>query len=149
MDVIFFTSPEELRTWLMEHHDTAKEVWVGFFKKGADTPGITYTQAVDEALCLGWIDGIRKGIADRSYTNRCTPRKPHSIWSAVNIKRAGELIEQGRMQASGLREFTERDRSRERQYSFEQDSHTLDPAYEEQLRANEAASAFFAAQAPS
>src|SRR5262249_4039787 len=149
MDVIFFTSPDELRAWFQEHHDTEKELWIGFHKKGADTLGITYAQAVDEALCFGWIDGIRKGIDDRSYTNRFTPRKPRSIWSAVNIKRAGELAEQGRMQPSGLKEFTERDRTREKQYSFEQESHTLDPAYEEQLRANEAAWAFFAAQAPS
>jgi uncharacterized protein YdeI (YjbR/CyaY-like superfamily) len=149
MDATFFTSPDELHVWLVEHHDTAKELLIGFFKKGAKMPGITYAEALDEALCFGWIDGIRKRIDDRRFTIRFTPRKPRSIWSAVNIKRAGELVAEGRMQPAGLREFTERDRTREKQYSFEQESHTLDPAYEVQFRANDAAWAFFMAQAPS
>jgi uncharacterized protein YdeI (YjbR/CyaY-like superfamily) len=149
MDATFFTSPDELHAWFMEHHDTEKELLIGFYKKGAETPGITYAEALDEALCFGWIDGIRKRIDDRRFTIRFTPRKPRSIWSAVNIKRAGELVAEGRMQPAGHKEFTERDRTREKQYSFEQESHTFDPAYEERFRANAAAWAFFAAQAPS
>lgn len=149
MDATFFTSPDELRAWLAEHHDTATELLIGFYKKGAEMPGITYAEALDEALCFGWIDGIRKRIDDRRFTIRFTPRKPRSIWSAVNIKRADELVAAGRMQPAGLREFTERDRTREKQYSFEQESHALDPGYEEQFRAHDAAWAFFAAQAPS
>src|SRR5215471_13474949 len=114
MDIVYFTSPDDLHAWLAEHHTTATELWIGFFK-GTQTQGITYAQARDEALCSGWIDGIRKRIDDSRFTIRFTPRKPRSIWSAVNIRRAGELIEQGRMQPSGLRAFNERDREREKQ----------------------------------
>jgi uncharacterized protein YdeI (YjbR/CyaY-like superfamily) len=149
MEPTFFTTPDELHAWFQAHHDTEKELLIGFYKKGTETPGVTYAQALDEALCFGWIDGIRKRIDERRFTIRFTPRKRRSIWSAVNINRAGELAAEGRMQPSGLREFTERDRTREKQYSFEQERHTLDPAYEEQLRANEAAWTYFAAQAPS
>ena len=148
MDVVYFISPDDLHAWLAEHHATATELWIGFFK-GTQTQGITYTQALDEALSSGWIDGIRKRIDDSRYTIRFTPRKPRSIWSAVNIRRAGELIEQGRMQPSGLRAFNERDRGRERQYSFEQQHVALDAAYEEQFRAHPAAWDFFQTQPPS
>jgi uncharacterized protein YdeI (YjbR/CyaY-like superfamily) len=149
MEPIFFATPDEFRDWLQEHHDSASEVWVGFYKKNADTTGITYKEAVDEALCFGWIDGIRKGIDAQRFTNRFTPRKPRSIWSAVNIKRANELIESGRMAPPGLRAFTERDPARANLYSFEQTEHVLDPASEAEFRAHPAAWEFFAAQAPS
>src|SRR5579859_7973797 len=108
MDVIFFATPDELRAWLAAHHETAGELWVGFHKKGTGTPSVTWPEAVDEALCVGWIDGVRKGIDAASYTIRFTPRKPGSIWSAVNIARVAELERQGRMRPAGLAAFARR-----------------------------------------
>lgn len=109
MEVVFFPTAADFRLWLDKHHDTDREVWVGFYKKNSGKESITYPEAVDEALCYGWIDGIRKSVGEISYTNRFTPRKLHSNWSAVNIKRVGELTELGRMHPSGLRAFEARD----------------------------------------
>lgn len=97
LEPIFFESPASLRDWFAQHHDRATEVLVGFHKKHTSRPTVTWPQAVDEALCVGWIDGIRKGIDDDRYTNRFTPRKPRSNWSAVNIRRVAELKKEGRM----------------------------------------------------
>src|SRR5215472_13528938 len=97
----FFKSAPAFRKWLEAHHATTGELWVGYYKRASGKPSITWPESVDEALCFGWIDGIRKSLGEISYTIRFTPRKPCSIWSAVNIKRANELIEQGRMQAAG------------------------------------------------
>jgi uncharacterized protein YdeI (YjbR/CyaY-like superfamily) len=99
----FFRSHLEFRAWLEEHHDQAQELWVGFYKKSSGKPSITWPEAVDEALCFGWIDSIRKAVDETSYTNRFTPRGARSTWSAVNIKRAEELIRQGRMRPAGLK----------------------------------------------
>jgi uncharacterized protein YdeI (YjbR/CyaY-like superfamily) len=148
MDPVFFQTPSDLRDWLEENHATAKELWVGFYKKGASQAGITYSQALDEALCYGWIDGIRKTIDAATYTNRFTPRKPRSNWSAVNIKRVGELIEMGRMRPSGLAAFNGRDPARQGQYSFEAPSRELSDEYNEQFRANKAAWDYFQSQPP-
>jgi uncharacterized protein YdeI (YjbR/CyaY-like superfamily) len=144
----FFRSQSELRRWLEAHHDTARELWVGFYKKHAKREGITYAEAVDEALCFGWIDGVRKSVDDSSYMNRFTPRKPRSIWSAVNIKRVGELAERGRMRPPGLAAFAARDEARSRVYAYEQRSQGLGPEYEREFRANERAWTFFEAQPP-
>ncbi len=81
----FFATPEKLRAWLEEHHATATELWVGLYKKGSGRPSITWPEVVDEVLCFGWIDGVRRSIDDESYMNRITPRKPNSNWSAVNV----------------------------------------------------------------
>src|SRR6266704_3519607 len=97
MKPTFFATPSEFRTWLEEHHDTAQELLVGFYKKSSGKPSITWPESVDEALCFGWIDGVRKNRDESSYTIRFTPRKPRSIWSRVNINRAEEIIAQGRM----------------------------------------------------
>jgi uncharacterized protein YdeI (YjbR/CyaY-like superfamily) len=148
MDATFFSSSAELREWLERNHGRATELWIGFHKKQSRQGGITYAEAVDEALCFGWIDGIRKSIDDSSYTNRFTPRKPNSNWSAVNIKRAGELIAVGRMHPAGLAAFERRDRGREEQYSYENDAWALDAASEEAFRADDRAWAFFQAQPP-
>jgi uncharacterized protein YdeI (YjbR/CyaY-like superfamily) len=148
MEVTFFKSLSELRKWLEENHDKAKELWVGFYKKSSGQAGITYAEALDEALCFGWIDGIRKSVDEISYTNRFTPRKPGSIWSMVNIKRAGELIEAGLMQPSGLKAFGERDEKKSKLYSYEERVRKLDDAYEEQFRVNKEAWDFFQAQPP-
>jgi len=99
----FFATPAELGAWLGEHHATATELWVGFHKKGSGRPSVTWPEAVDEALCVGWIDGVRKRIDEHSYEIRFTPRKPSSTWSAVNIARVAELTALGRMRPSRTR----------------------------------------------
>ena len=104
----FFATPSEFREWLEEHHGTAKELLVGFHKKGSGKPSITWPEAVDEALCFGWIDSVRNRIDDVSYSNRFTPRTARSTWSAVNIRRAEDLIERGRMRPAGRKAFEAR-----------------------------------------
>src|SRR5436189_6375017 len=99
----FFPTPSAFRKWLAANHAKSKELWVGYYKKDSGKPSINWPESVDEALCFGWIDGVRKSVADISYKIRFSPRKPRSIWSAVNITRAQELMEQGRMQRAGLR----------------------------------------------
>jgi uncharacterized protein YdeI (YjbR/CyaY-like superfamily) len=148
-NVTFFKTPAEFRKWLEKHHAMADELWVGFYKRGSGKPSITWPESVDEVLCVGWIDGIRKSICEISYTIRFTRRKPGSIWSAVNIKRAQELIELGRMKPSGLQAFEIRKDDCSRRYSYEQQGAQLAGEYEEKLRANPKAWQFFKAQAPS
>lgn len=150
MEPTFFAAPEAFRAWLEQHHADAKELLVGFHKVGSGRPSITWPQAVDEALCYGWIDGVRRRVDDTSYTIRFTPRKPRSIWSTVNINRVAELTEQGRVRPAGLAAFEKRVEARSSVYAYEQrDNATLDPADEQQFRANESAWAFFEAQPPS
>jgi uncharacterized protein YdeI (YjbR/CyaY-like superfamily) len=149
VDVVYFETAADFRSWLEAHHTTETELWVGYHKKATGRPSITHPEAVDQALCFGWIDGVRRSVDADSYTNRFTPRTARSNWSAVNIKRVGELIELGLMTPAGLRAFEARDPSRINVYSSEQHAVALDPAYEEQLRANAAAWAFFQAQPPS
>jgi uncharacterized protein YdeI (YjbR/CyaY-like superfamily) len=148
MDVKFFRSSDEFRAWLEENHAKAQELWLGFFKKSAPEKGITYQEAVDQALCFGWIDGVRKRLDEAGYTIRLTPRKPRSIWSAVNIKRFGELAELGWVRPPGLHAFDARDQKRSGLYSYEQRSRGLDDGYQKQMEANEKAWGFFQAQPP-
>ncbi|MDQ4149810.1 MAG: YdeI/OmpD-associated family protein [Actinomycetota bacterium] len=144
MEPIFFESPEQWRSWLEKNHDREKEVWVGLYKKSSGKPSITWPEAVDEALCFGWIDGVRKSIDDDSYKNRFTPRRPRSNWSAINIKRVGELIAEGRMRPPGLKAFHERAEHRSGIYSYEQrGAAALDEAQEQQFRANAKAWEYF------
>ena len=149
MDVTFFTSPAEFRAWLEQNHAQAQELWVGYYKKGTGKPSMTWPESVDQALCYGWIDSVRQSIDGDSYTNRFTPRKPGSIWSNVNVKRVGELTELGLMTPAGLKAFEARKPERQGVYSSEQGDIQLDPAYEQQLRANAKAWAFFEKVAPS
>jgi uncharacterized protein YdeI (YjbR/CyaY-like superfamily) len=144
----FFPTPADLRQWLEANHDNATELLVGLHKKGSGNPSITWPELVDEVLCYGWIDGVRKSRDESSYTIRITPRKPRSIWSAINIKRAHELIDEGRMCAAGLAAFEARDEERSRLYSYEQRDQGLGEAYETELRARPKAWEFFQAQAP-
>lgn len=145
--VIFFASPLEFRRWLAEHHQSARELWVGFHKKATGRPSLTWPQSVDEALSFGWIDGIRRSFGADAYVIRFTPRKRGSIWSNVNIARAKALIEEGRMQAAGLRAFEARDEKKSGIYSFEQRaSAKLSPAELKQFRANRSAWTFFESQ---
>lgn len=146
MEVTFFKSPGAFRTWLEKHHATAQELWVGFYKKAAGKPSITWPESVDEALCFGWIDGKRKSVDDVSYTIRFTPRKPRSVWSAVNIKRVEELKRQGRMQPSGLKAYEARVENRSRIYSYEQRESELDELFGKKFRQNREAWKFFQAQ---
>lgn len=144
----FFPTPAEWRAWLAEHHASAGEFLVGFYKVGSGKPSISWKESVDEALSFGWIDGVRKRIDDESYTIRFTPRKPRSIWSQINIRRATELIELGRMAPAGLAGFEARDESRMNRYSFENEPQELPPMFEKQFRARKKAWAFFEAQPP-
>lgn len=145
----FFKTQSDFRSWLETHHATMQELWVGYYKKDSGKPSITWPQSVDEALCFGWIDGIRKSIDDVSYTIRFTPRKVRSVWSAVNIKRAHELAELGIMQPAGLKALEVRDENRSGIYSYEQRSPELPEPYRQQLKKNRAAWKFFEAQPPS
>jgi uncharacterized protein YdeI (YjbR/CyaY-like superfamily) len=144
----FFRSPAELRAWLEKNHARAKELWVGFHRTSTGKASLTWSQAVDEALCFGWIDGIRKSIDGERYTNRFTPRNPRSHWSAINVKKIEALVAEGRMMPAGLAAWEKRDPERTAVYSFEQRPRELEPAQEKRLRASAKAWAFFAKQAP-
>jgi uncharacterized protein YdeI (YjbR/CyaY-like superfamily) len=146
----FFTEPADFRAWLKENHESESELLVGFHKKATGRPSITWPEAVDEALCFGWIDGIRRSLGDESYTIRFTPRKPRSTWSAVNIERANELVAEGRMRPAGLAAFEARSDDRSAIYAYEQrHAAKLAPDEEREFHANERAWAFFEAQPPS
>jgi uncharacterized protein YdeI (YjbR/CyaY-like superfamily) len=146
---MFFASAAAWREWLAAHHETATELQVGFYKRDTGRASITYQEALDEALCYGWIDGVRKGLDSASYTIRFTPRKPRSNWSAVKIRRAEELSRLGLMRSPGIKAYEARDAERSRIYSYEQERHTLTEALQQQFRANGAAWDFFKAQPPS
>src|SRR5947207_2706090 len=118
----FFKSQTEWHKWLAKNHASARECWVGFYKVKFKEKGISYKEALDEALAFGWIDAVRKSIDDDRWMIRFTPRKPRSIWSNVNTKRVNELKEQGLMQSSGLKVFALRDEKRSGVYSFERES---------------------------
>lgn len=148
MRATFFPTPAAWRGWLERHHAHERELWVGFHKKGSGKPSITWPEAVDEALCFGWIDGVRKGIDDVSYMIRFSPRKPRSIWSAVNVARVAELSRRGLMEPAGLAAFGERREQTTGIYAYEQENPQLDAESEQAFRANERAWRFFGAQAP-
>jgi uncharacterized protein YdeI (YjbR/CyaY-like superfamily) len=145
----FFAKPADFRRWLERNHDKSAELWVGFYKKGSGKPSITWPEAVDQALCFGWIDGLRKSVDDDSYMIRFTPRTARSTWSAVNIKRAKELIGEGLMQPAGLKAFEARTDDRSAIYSYEQrKTAELDSAQTKQFQKNRKAWEFFQAQPP-
>jgi uncharacterized protein YdeI (YjbR/CyaY-like superfamily) len=149
-EVLFFEQPQAWRRWLARHHATTLELWVGFRKTSSGMPSVTWPQAVDQALCFGWIDGVRKSIDETSYKIRFTPRKTGSHWSAVNIKRMNELVGLGLVEPAGRAAFEGRDPEKAGAYSYEQ-RHTaeLPPAALEQLRANRAAWEDFQRRPPS
>ncbi len=145
----FFATPTAWRAWLEKNHATKTELLVGFYKTSSGRPSITWPQSVDEALCFGWIDGVRRSLGEEAYTIRFTPRRATSIWSSVNVARVAALTEQGRMSEAGLRAFAARKPEKTGVYSFERKEHaTLSPIEEKQLRANRKAAAFYDAQAP-
>ena len=141
MNPIFFASPAEFREWLEKHHATEREVYVGYWKKHTGKPSLTWAESVDEALCYGWIDGIRRSLDADSYTNRFTPRRATSNWSAVNVKRVGELTAEGRMRPPGLAAFERRTKTAV--YSYENRPYELEPAMERAFRKNRKAWAFW------
>ncbi len=140
---LFFKTPADFRKWLEKHHDQEKELWVGYYKKGTKKPSITWPESVDQALCYGWIDGIRKRIDDEAYMIRFTPRKPDSHWSNVNLGRMKELKKEGFVTTAGLAAFKRRKPERIAKASYEQKKVELDPKYEKQIKKNKKAAAFF------
>jgi len=145
----FFTTPADFRKWLAKHHAKETELWVGFYKKDSGKPSLTWPESVDEALSYGWIDGVRKRVDDTSYKIRFTPRRPRSIWSAVNIKRVAELSQEGRMSAAGQKAFAARQENRSGIYAYEQRQPELPEIYAKELRKNKPAAKFFESQPPS
>jgi uncharacterized protein YdeI (YjbR/CyaY-like superfamily) len=144
----FFKTPSDFRTWLSKHHKTADELWVGFYKKDSGKPSITWPESVDEALCVGWIDGVRKRIDDVSYKIRFSRRRPRSVWSSVNIKRMPELVKEGRMLPAGEEAFARRLENRSGIYAYEQRPAELPDPYAKKLKQNKAAWKFFESQPP-
>jgi uncharacterized protein YdeI (YjbR/CyaY-like superfamily) len=150
MEPTFFATPADFRAWLERHHESHSELIVGFHKRGSGRPSITWPEAVDQALCFGWIDGVRRRIDDASYRIRFTPRKARSTWSAVNIRRMKELVEEGLVAPAGLAAFERRAEDRSAIYSYEQrKAARLERDQERRLRADERALVFFEAQPPS
>jgi uncharacterized protein YdeI (YjbR/CyaY-like superfamily) len=144
----FFATATAWRKWLEKHHDQTRELLVGFYKRDSGKPSITWPEAVDSALCFGWIDGVRRRIDDVSYSIRFTPRKPQSAWSAINIKRVAELTEAGVMHPAGIKAFEARKQTRSGMYSYERVSIKFDPRQVEQFRANDIAWGFFRSKPP-
>ncbi|CAA9478245.1 MAG: hypothetical protein AVDCRST_MAG38-1883 [uncultured Solirubrobacteraceae bacterium] len=148
-DVLWFDSLEALRAWLHEHHADRTEAWIGNHKKDTGRQAFTWSQLVDELLCVGWIDGQSKGIDGERFAQRVTPRKPGSNWSKVNVAKVAELTAQGRMLPAGRAAFEQRDLAKEGVYSFEQDDRQLAPEEQARLEADAEGWAFFSTQAPS
>ena len=145
----FFKTPSAFGKWLAVNHAKSKELWVGFYKKDSGKPSITWPESVDEALCFGWIDGLRKSIDEDSYMIRFSPRNPGSIWSAVNMGNAERLIKENRMQPAGLKAYQARKANRSGIYAYEQRSPELIEPYLGKLKRNRKAWEFFQAQPPS
>ena len=150
METLYFKTPAEFRAWLAKHHATASEVGVVFHKKGSGKPSMTWSDAVDEALCFGWIDSVARRLDDTSRVQRFSPRKPTSNWSAVNIMKVAELTAKGLMRPAGLAAFARRSKARSAIYAYE-NRHLarLDPEREKTFRADKVAWEFFSRQSPS
>jgi uncharacterized protein YdeI (YjbR/CyaY-like superfamily) len=144
----FFKSPAEFHEWLQKHHDKSKELFVGFYKKSSGKKSITYPEALEEALCFGWIDGVRKKIDEISYSQRFSPRKPRSIWSLINVRHVERLKNEGRMQSAGLAVYALREDKRTGIYSFENRPRELSPEYQKVFQKNKKAWEFFKNQPP-
>jgi uncharacterized protein YdeI (YjbR/CyaY-like superfamily) len=149
MTLSFFATQASFREWLEKHHKKETELLVGFYKVSSDKPSMTWSQSVDQALCFGWIDGVRRSIDNESYSIRFTPRRSTSIWSAINIQKVEELTKAGLMTPEGQKAFDLRTENKSRIYSHEKEPAILDPNYESQFKMNSLAWDFFNAQAPS
>jgi uncharacterized protein YdeI (YjbR/CyaY-like superfamily) len=144
----FFKTPAAFRKWLAANHAKSKELWVGYYKKDSGKPSITWPESVDEALCFGWIDGVRKSVDAESYMIRFSPRKPSSIWSAVNMRNMDRLIKTERVAPAGMKAYEARKENRSGIYSYEQRTAELVEPYASQFKRNKAAWKFFQAQPP-
>ena len=146
---VFFATQSDFRKWLQKNHRKASELFVGFYKVQSGKPSMTWSQSVDQAICFGWIDGVRKSIDKDSYFIRFTPRKPTSIWSAINIKKVEELTKKGLMQPAGLASFKFKKEHKSKIYAYEKEAVKLSARFEKQFKANKKAWAFFQSLPPS
>ena len=147
-DPKFFPSPEAFRRWLEKNHSKKSELLVGFYKIGSGKASMTWSESVDQALCFGWIDGVRRKVDDQSYTIRFSPRRPTSIWSSINIKKVGELEAKGLMHDAGLEAYSKRDEKKSSIYAYENRPRKLSPAFLNEFRNNKKAWTFFTSQPP-
>ena len=145
---IFFPTQKDLRKWFEKNHKKAKELFVGYYKVSSGKPSITWSQSVDEALCFGWIDGIRRSVDEESYCIRFTPRNPKSNWSAINIKKAEGLIKLELMKPEGLETYRFRKEEKSKIYSYENLAVIFDKTYEKKFKANKSAWKYFKSTAP-
>jgi uncharacterized protein YdeI (YjbR/CyaY-like superfamily) len=148
-DVRIFDTPADFRAWLEANHDTADHIWVGYYRKGVPKTAMTYPEAVEEALCMGWIDGQAGSVSDAVWANRFTPRRKGSNWSAINIGRVTALRAAGRMHPAGIRAFEERDQRRDATYSYERPPADLPAEYLARFEADTRAWAYWRAETPS
>jgi len=146
MNIQYFKTPADLRKWFEKHHETEREIQVGFYKKDSGKTSITWPESVAEALCFGWIDGIRRSVDAVSYTIRFTPRKRTSIWSSINIKMAEDLIKKGLMKPAGLAAFAARRENKSGIYAYEQREANIPEPYLSKLKKNKVAYKFFEEQ---
>lgn len=149
MSPLFFAKQSDLRRWFESNFDKATEVYIGFYKVSTGIPSITWSQSVDEALCFGWIDGIRKSLDEESYSIRFTPRRAKSIWSAVNIKKVEKLLREGLMKPAGIEIFEKREKKNSNIYSFEKGAVKFSKEFERKFKSNKKAWNFFQQQVPS
>jgi uncharacterized protein YdeI (YjbR/CyaY-like superfamily) len=145
----FFATAKLFRAWLLNNHATEREIIVGYYRKDSGKPSMTWAESVEEALCFGWIDGVRRKHDDLSYTIRFTPRRPNSIWSQINLATVERLIIAGRMAPAGMKAYEARDAEKTMQYSFERATAAFTPEQESRFRKNAKAWKFFEAQVPS
>ena len=146
MSATFFETPAAFHAWLVAHHESEEELWVGYYKKGTGLLSMTWPESVDEALCFGWIDGLRKRIDDKAYMIRFTPRRKTSVWSTVNINKVEAMLKTGLMQPAGIAAYERRKERRSEVYSYEQKAQHLPSEYEERVKANPAAWDYFSNQ---
>ena len=147
--ILYFKSAAAFRKWLQQNHTTEKEIFAGYYKVSTGKSSMTWSESVDQALCFGWIDGIRKSIDDESYCIRFTPRKATSVWSLINLKKVDELMKQGLMQPAGLEIFNKRKEHRTGIYAYENLPTALSKVFEKKFRANKKAWAYFQSCPPS
>ena len=148
-DVRYFATPEELRDWFDANHETADELWLGYYRKSTGRPSVDWSQAVDEALCVGWIDGVRRSLDGTSFVQRFTPRRKGSTWSAVNVAKVKALTDAGRMRAAGIAAFEARSAANAAIYSYEQAATAFTPEEEARFRAEPSAWTDWQARPPS
>ena len=148
-DVRYFATPEQLRDWFDANHKTADELWLGYYRKSTARPSVDWSQAVDEALCVGWIDGVRRSLDETSFVQRFTPRRKGSTWSAVNVAKVEALTDAGRMRAAGIAAFEARSAANTAIYSYEQAATAFTPEEEARFRAESSAWTDWEARPPS